>query len=162
MFEQECKLYAFNLGYLKRILDTVDDERLQDPLGADSNPPLWILGHLACATDYAAGQLGLPRACPKAWHQAFKPGSSSKVDLDPRPSKVELLAAIEAGHARVAAAAVDADPEAMAKPHGLAILEGTPLKTIGDLVAHLMSTHEAGHIGQLALWRRAKGAAHLF
>ena len=31
------------------------------------------------------------------------------------------------------------------------------LTTVGELVAHLMTTHPAFHLGQLSTWRRANG-----
>jgi hypothetical protein len=46
----------------------------------------------------------------------------------------------------------------MSEPHTLELrfLKG-PLPTVGDLLAHLMTTHEAAHLGQLSAWRRLLG-----
>ena len=36
------------------------------------------------------------------------------------------------------------------------------LPTVGDLLAHLLTTHSAYHLGQLSTWRRAAGLPEVF
>lgn len=157
MFEQQCLLYQFNLFALESmVMDISEDELKQQPVPG-TNPPIWILGHLAVATDYACKTLGLPAACPKAWHLDFGPGSTPLQMHDPVPTKEELMAAIRAGHQRVSEAAKKATPEQLAGPHNVKLLAGTPIETLGDILSHLMNTHEAMHIGQLSMWRRMTG-----
>ncbi len=158
MFERECTLYAFTMGYARLLSEDIDDARFAEQPAPGLNHPAWVLGHLAICTDYAAGLLGLPAACPKPWAQLFGPGSTPRPDRSIYPAKVDLLNVLEKGHERVTKAARNADPESIAQPHTLeiAFLKG-PLPTVGDLLAHLMTTHEAAHLGQLSTWRRILG-----
>lgn len=157
MLEQQCRLYGFNLFVLDKMTADITDSEMTHQPAPNTNPPIWILGHLAIATDYASKTLGVATACPKAWHVDFGPGSTPLKMHDPVPTKDELMAAIHAGHERVSAAALTATAEQLAGPHAVAILSGTPLETNGDLITHLMNTHEAMHIGQLSMWRRLTG-----
>lgn len=157
MFEQQLVLYRFMLGYCQQLSADIEESKMTHQPSPGLKPPIWILTHLAISTDYAARCLGLPAACPKEWHRAFGPGSQNLPDLQPLPTKKELLDAIEAGHARVSEAAQNASPEKMAEPNPIELLKDTPLKTVGDLVCHLLSTHEAFHLGQLSAWRREAG-----
>jgi hypothetical protein len=157
-FERETTLARFVAGYARLLVADLDDAALADPIAPGANHPAWILGHLAIATDYARQQLGLPAACPEAWHRRFGPGSTPEPDRALYPPKAELLAALEAGIAGVLDALPGADPAAMAAPHGVPIAflrDAVP--TRADLLAHLLTTHPAVHLGQLSLWRRARG-----
>ncbi|MBL9123651.1 MAG: DinB family protein [Planctomycetaceae bacterium] len=157
MLEQQCRLYRFNLAVLETMTADITDDELTHQPAPGTNPPIWILGHLAVATDYASKTLGIPTACPKAWHVDFGPGSTPLKMHDPAPTKDQLLEAIRNGHARVTAATANVTPELLAAPHPVALLKGTPIETVGDLLTHLMNTHEAMHIGQLSMWRRLTG-----
>ena len=157
MFERELTLYKFQLNYLRLLaVDLTDADMTATPF-AGANPPVWILGHLAVATDYAARMLGLETACPRAWHKLFPPGSKPADLQPPLPTKAELVAAIENGHRRVSEAAPMASADAMNKPHEVELLKPTNLKTVGDVLAHLMTTHVAFHIAQLSACRRKAG-----
>jgi uncharacterized damage-inducible protein DinB len=141
----------------------IKQEEMDVQPSADVNPPAWILGHLAICTDFALSLLGLPMRLPKNWHEEFGPGSSPKAQQPPYPSREELLTALAAGHAAVVAALPSVDAKTLAAPNPLAMpfLKKT-LPTKGDLLAHLLSTHEAAHLGHLSNWRRQMGRAPLF
>jgi len=158
MFERERKLYEFMLGYCKMLAKDIDDAKMATSPGPGVNHPAWILTHLALATDYAARQLGEPAKCPKDWHQKCGPGSKLLSDRSAYASKQELMAALEAGHARVSEAVAKASDELLRKPHTVEfdIIKRT-LPTVGDLVAHLMTTHVGIHAGQLSMWWRMMG-----
>ncbi len=162
MFEIETKLYAFALGYAQRQAAEIEESKLNHQPFPGANTPLWILGHLAVCTDYAARVLGGSLECPKDWHRSF--GMKSKpADLKPPyPAKADLLQSLASGHERVTALALKADPAALAAPHGVDVLANTPIKTLADALAHLMTTHELLHLGQLSAWRRAMGFDPLF
>ncbi len=49
----------------------------------------------------------------------------------------------------------------MSQPHPVELLKSTNLKTLGDLGAHLMATHESFHVAQLSACRRHKGKGPL-
>jgi hypothetical protein len=158
MFDRERKLYDIMLGLCKMLTNDVDDSKLADLPAAGVNHPAWILTHLAICTDYAARLLGEPAQCPKEWHQRCGPGSSVTSERSFYASKHDLVTALEAGQARVSAAAARATDEVLLRPHGsqFAFVKNT-FPTVGDLVAHLMTTHTGFHLGQLSMWRRMMG-----
>jgi hypothetical protein len=159
VFQRELTLYKFNLNYLRLLAADLDEADMGASPFPGANPPVWILGHLAVATDYAGRLLGLETACPRAWHKQFAPGSQPADVKEPYPLKAELVAAIENGHRRVAEAAAVATDEAMNQPHAVELLKPTVLKTNGDVLAHLMCTHAAFHTAQLSACRRKAGKA---
>jgi hypothetical protein len=157
VFERELTLYKFNLNYLRLLAAELDDANLGKPAFPGGNPPVWILGHLAVATDYAGKLLGLRPQCPREWHTQFAPGTKPADVVTPYPTKGDLLGSIEAGHRRVSEAVPGASSEAMSQPHNVELLKPTVLGTFGDVLAHLMTTHEAFHISQLSACRRSCG-----
>ena len=163
MFDRESNLHALMLAYLRMLVADIDEARLDVEPCPGGNPPRWILGHLAVVGDGAGRLLGLRLSLPASWHRDFGPGSKPG-QADPVPSKQELMRAIESGHARVTEAARSARPEDMDQPHGveMAILKDSPVRTRADLLAHLMTTHVAAHLGQLSAWRRQMGLPALF
>jgi len=162
MFEREMRLNGLMHGYLKRLLDDVDDAQLVVPVAEGGNPPAWILAHMVVANDYALRALGDARVAPGEWHKRFGPGMSPKADQSPLPTKAELVEKLEDGRKRLIAAAAKADGARMNEPQTFELFKGTPIETIGDVVAHLMTTHVAGHLGQLSAWRRMHGKPPLF
>ena len=155
MFEHERTLYKFVLNYSRMLTADIDDARLADQPVPAANHPAWVLGHLAICTDYAAQLLGLPKKCPVEWHSLFGPGSKPTADRSTYPSKVDLLKTMADGHERVSAGTVNADPTAMEKPQSIIFQQHFP--TVGDMIAHLMTTHPCAHLGQLSAWRRLYG-----
>ncbi|MGF1580860.1 MAG: DinB family protein [Gemmataceae bacterium] len=158
MFERELKIYALMLDYLQRLVADLDDEQIAKQPSPGINTPLWILGHLAISTDFAAQMLGGGSRCPKEWIEQYGPKSKPVSDQQPRPTKAELVAAIEAGHHMVTELAKSANEEAMRQPHPLQIgVLQDFCPTVGDLVSHLLTSHPGIHSGQLSAWRRQMG-----
>lgn len=155
ILQRELKLYQFMLDYCRLLTDDITEEQLTLQPAAGAHHPAWILGHLAIACDYAALCLGGSWACPREWHELFGPGSQVQSDRSVYPSKAELLTAIEAGHARVAQAAENATEAQLSQPREGFLADKLPL--VGDMLAHLMTTHAAIHLGQLSMWRRIHG-----
>jgi hypothetical protein len=155
MFDRERTLYTFVLNYCRMLTSDIEDARMSDQPVPAANHPAWILGHLAICTDYAANMVGLPRTRPDAWHKLYGPGSKPESDRAKYPSKSELLAALADGHGRVSAGVINADAAAMAQPQTVIFQQHFP--TVGDLLAHLMTTHPCAHLGQLSAWRRFHG-----
>jgi hypothetical protein len=158
MFERERKLYDLMLGLCKLQIKDIDDAKLAHLPTPGVNHPAWILTHLAICTDYAAQLLGEQPRCPKEWHQKCGPGSTLTTERSFYASKNELMAALEEGQARVSAAAANATEETLRKPHNvpLAFVRNN-FATVGDLTAHLMTSHTGFHLGQLSIWRRMMG-----
>lgn len=158
MFQYEIRLYAFILDYCRLLVDDIAEADMAHQPLPKVNPPVWILGHLAISTDYAAMLLGLSKDCPEEWHRRFGPGSTPPRSDEPRPSKDKLMLAITNGHERVSHGVEKVTSARLAERHpvDLAFLRDS-LPTVGDLLAHLLTTHPAAHLGQLSAWRRACG-----
>ncbi len=163
MFERQLTVYAFLLNYARRLVADIDDARFADQSSPEVNHPAWLLGHLAISTDLAALLLKKRTACPKAWHKLFGPGTAALPDRSLYPAKEELVRALEDGHSRVIEAIGKADPGSLAEPHALPIDDfATSLPTKADFLTHLLTSHEAGHLGHLSNWRRQMGMPYLF
>ena len=156
-------LYAFTLESCERLMDDISQEEMEHQPAEGVNTPAWILGHLAICTDFALGLLGKPKRLPDSWHEEFGPGTSPQSKKRQYPSREELLTALREGHEAVVAALPAVDSKALAGPNPLAMpfLQRT-LPTAGDLLAHLLSTHEAAHLGHLSNWRRQTGRGPLY
>ncbi len=162
MFEQESKLFASMINYLKAVVADISDANLTKAVPGAVNPPAYILGHLAICNDFTLKLLGQPPVCPPEWSEPFAPGNNpAKMKIE-YPSKEELMGMIQKGHEHISAAVKKASPEAMSQPKTLASLAASTLTNVGDLVALLMTTHFALHVGQLSLMRRQLGNAPLF
>lgn len=158
MFQRESRLYTFMHSYCHSLADGIPEDQMTTQPAANVNHPAWILGHLAVATDYALQCLGEPGVCPREWHTTFAPGSKPLADRAAYPSRAELLTVLDAGYARVIEAARNPDLQRMQQSHTVPfdfLKQYVP--TVGDLLAHLMTTHLAAHLGQLSMWRRLMG-----
>ncbi len=159
MLDSERKLYSVMLGYARLLTKEIDEAQMDVQPCAGMNTPRWVLGHLSLCTDYALQLLGKPTRLPAEWHQRFGPGSSvPKAGEAGVPKKQELLEALAAGHAAASAASESVTAEQLAPKHPVEIKFVKELfPTVGELVAHLFTTHEAIHLGQLSAWRRSMG-----
>ncbi len=162
MFESMISLNAFNREYLKWMLDGIPDKELDSTFGEGSHSARWILVHLAIAVDYGFKQLDMPTAASKIWHKAYGPGSKPASNAEIRPIKEKLLAFIDEQYLKLCEAALKADVAKLNVPHAVQLLESTPIKTKGDLVGHILTTHFSVHLGQLSSWRRMVGLPPLF
>jgi hypothetical protein len=161
MYHRELTIYRFLTNYEQQVLADITEEQFKTPAFPGSNPPSWIVGHLAIAADFALMLLGKPTLCPKTWMVMFGPGSDPLKHLDKHPSKSELVAALDAGHAAVLSALPEANVEELKKPSPFQPLI-KHLPTAGELLAHLLTSHESGHLSQLSACRRAGGHNPLF
>jgi len=162
MNEYFRKLYAFNHGYCQQLLEDIgEDEMLIQP-AAGVNSPAWLLGHLALCTDFALGILGQEKRLPRPWMVDFGPKSSPTPGKRPFPGKPELWQAYSTGHDAVEQATRgEIAPEMLSAANPVDFLQSV-LPTAGDLLAHLMTTHESSHLGHLSNWRRQMGRGPLF
>jgi hypothetical protein len=85
-----------------------------------------------------------------------------KDDTAPLPTKAELVQTIEAGRRKIVEAIAKVDPARMEQPQNSDFFKDSPVKTVGDVVAHLLTTHFAYHLGQISAWRRVEGKPFLF
>lgn len=163
MFDRECKVYAFLREYGLSLAADVDESQFAESPSPGINPPAWLFGHLVVAGELGVSLLGQSSELAESWRNDFGPGSTPRNDRASYPSRAELLSAYEATHARLDQAARAADPARLERRHPLkmALLQ-KHLPTIGDLVAHLLTSHEASHLGHLSNWRRQMGMPYLF
>ncbi len=157
MFEREVRVNGLMYGLLQKLLSDVDETRFQRPLMEGGNSPAWILSHLAVVNDYALKNFGEQRIAPAEWHKRFRPGASPKDDSGPLPTKAEVLETLDMGRKRIYEAAAKVDPEKMEQPQTSDFFKDSPVKTMGDVLTHLLTTHFAFHIGQISAWRRLEG-----
>jgi hypothetical protein len=142
-------------GYMHLLVDSIPEEQMTRQPAPGLNSPAWVVGHLAIAYDFGSHFLGVKRAAPKEWGPLFGPGSSPAAAVS-WPSKAELLSTADNARRGLCAALEAAAPEKLAEPHTF-----EPMKqaapTIGDFVAHLLTTHACSHLGQISAWRRIQG-----
>ncbi|MEX2170010.1 MAG: DinB family protein [Pirellulales bacterium] len=163
MSTQLTTLYRFTLASCEALMADIPQEQMEHQPSPAVNPPAWILGHLAICTDFALDLMGQPKRLPEEWHAEFRPGSKPLSEQHSYPDREELLIALREGHEAVVAALLQVTPEQLAAPNPLPMkfLQRT-LPTVGDLLAHLVTTHEAAHLGHLSNWRRQMGKPPLF
>lgn len=156
--ERELRLYDFLFGYAQRLTADLPDARFCEQPAEGVNHPAWLLGHLCISNDYVLGLLGKNPQCNGEWHDQFGAGSRPGAVREDFPSKEALWNRFRDGSAAVKLVAAEASPAVLARPNPLEVdgpQQGLP--TLGDLVAHLMTTHLALHLGQLSAWRRMTG-----
>lgn len=161
MFARERTLNNLMRHFAKSLVKDVDDADMARQPFEGANHPAWILGHIIVSTDGVLKLLGHKPTAPPEWQPLFGRGSTVSSDRAAYPSKEKLLAALEIVFDRATAAAVEASADQVAGPHHVELLQrGLPTK--GDLIAMLLTTHVAQHLGQLSAWRRALGKPAMF
>ncbi len=160
MFETESMLNGLLVEQFTMLVKDIPADRIYEPGPGNGHPPVWVLGHLALCAEFGQNHCGGSLTHPE-WMEAFGPGSSDQMEDTGQFSKDELVAGVVEGYPLFAELARNADSETLSKPHGVPLLEATPLNTVGDLVSHLLTSHFAFHLAQLSGWRRAAGHAPL-
>jgi len=161
MYQREALLNQFFIGYVEQIAAEVTDQNLNSCPGGSGHTPLWILGHLAICGELGIKMLG-GQIEHRQWLQPFGPGSEDKFESSSDYSRDEFLACIQSSYPKMIEMANSADEATLSQPHGLELLDGTLLKTVEDLIVHLLTTHVAFHTAQLSAWRQASGHRYLF
>lgn len=161
MFETETTLNQFLLQGFEKVVADIPADRINERPPGNGHPPLWVLGHLAICVEMGHTLLG-EELTHKNWAIAFGPGSSDDVKNPEKYSRDEFVDAIVNGYPKLCAAAKQGSADSLAEPHGLDLLANTAIKTRGDLLAHLLTTHLSFHLAQLSGWRRAAGHGPLF
>ncbi len=151
----------FNLHLLKRLMADWPESELDWQPQEELHSARWLLTHLAIAVDYGLMQFDLAGCCPAEWHQAYGPGSQPG-SAENRPSVSELMTVIDESYAKLRSLVPQLDTAPLRETHKVPLLANTPLKTRGDLAAHILSTHFAFHVGQLSMLRRMLGRPPLF
>ncbi len=161
MFEREITLNQFLMDGLNDVLADVPAARIFERPPGNGHPPVWVMGHLAICSELGQSFLG-GAVSHSDWLPAFGPGSSDSIESNEAYSKEDLIESIHRGYSTLCELAVAADHTAMLASHGISLLEGSKIVTVGDLIAHLLTSHFAFHLAQLSAWRRAAGHGPLF
>lgn len=157
MFEIAKTHFAQNLAYANRLVaDLSEDQFVAQPVAnCTLNHPAFVIGHLAWVCDVGATLLGLPAVVPPAWKDIFSMTAKPIPNRDAYSSNAELVKAFEDAHTRLTKAVFEAKPE---------LLNDQPperfrsrFQSIGEVILHMLTNHEAVHLGQLSAWRRAMG-----
>ena len=156
MIETILRLAEDNLTYVEALVSDIEDSQMAQQPGGLVNHPAWTLGHLVVSQDFALQLLEAPSAADPSWVRLFGSGGTPTDDRLNFPAKTELLTALRMEHDKVANAFRENFERRASATNPFAPLVPR-FPTIGDLVMHLMTTHEASHLGQLSAWRRAQG-----
>ena len=161
MFEAECNINRFLLGFARMLAAEIPEERWAEQPMPGVNHPAWIFGHLAYSADGAVGALGGQKTLTVEWIRRYGAGSKVSAVRADYPSKDELLRILEGRFDEARQLAAAARPEQVALPNPNARLkEGLP--TVRDAVAFLLTGHLGVHLGQLSAWRRMIGLSPMF
>jgi len=160
VFDTEVTLFRFLKNAFDATVADIPDDRIFERAPGGGHPPAWILGHLAICGELGEKLCGGDLQHPR-WLVLFGPGSSDDITTGDY-SVGEFSQMITDSYERFIGLAQQADAAHLSLPHGVELLDGSPVATIHDLVAHLLSTHFSFHLAQLSGWRRAAGHPHLF
>lgn len=151
----ECRLNVWMLSFIRSLIEDLSDEQIYMRIGT-TNPPQWILGHLAAEADKALTTLGERQILPDDWHRSYLQGSSPDAVLIRRHAKHELWQASETVYAVLRTAVLALPAEQLQEPsHSNFLREHLP--TRADWLGHILTTHVAMHAGQIQYWRRLQG-----
>ncbi len=161
MLQEAMHVNQFLVGYGRRLLNEIPDERMTEQPLPGVNHPAWILGHLALTADGVGEMFGGKRTLPAAWSTLFGQASQPSSVRSGYPSQSDLLRAFEECHHRLRERAAAAGPELLAQPtpHPRA-REAFP--TLKELAAFILTGHIGVHLGQLSSWRRMIGLPPMF
>lgn len=159
--ETVMQSYRFGVGFLKQLVEGIDEDKLTHQPEAGMNPPLWIVGHLVDTMTFVAQLAGASYKSPEGYGVLFGIKSKPVDDAGKYPAKAELLAELDK--------AVEAIGPGLASIKAEALRAQTPdegfrqmMPTVGDGLTFLLTGHVWLHLGQLSAWRRACGMPPLF
>lgn len=157
MLQLAAPLFEQNLAYARRLISDLGEEQMaaQPVPGVVMNHAAFVIGHLAFVCDFGATLLGEPAMIDPGLSELFSRTAKPLSDRSVYPSKADLLTSYEKAHARLVSIALAAKPE---------VLQGLPperfrdrFPTLAHVTLHMLTNHQAVHLGQLSAWRRAGG-----
>jgi hypothetical protein len=162
MLNREVAINQFQLGVFSKIVSDLTEESLFTPGNGHGHPPAWILGHLAISAEMGQKLMGGEIQHPE-WIPVFGAGSSGKVEPGNGLSLALLKQSLMDGYAKVQQMALDPTVEPiLGRKHGVALFANSPIRTVEDAVAILLTNHFGFHMAQLSSCRRDAGYAALF
>lgn len=161
MFESAVAVNEWQLRQFDNIIKDLSDDALFEPAAGHGHPPVWILGHLSIVGEQGQRMLGGTIAHIE-WMRRFGPGSSDKIAADASLTRDLFRSLVPETYRKLGAMAKEAPSEIVTRAHGVELFAGSSLKTVGDLVTLLLTSHFSFHLGQLSSCRRASGHGPLF
>lgn len=161
MFENEIAVNELMLNWFNKVAKEIPDDLLFHPSAGHGHPPVWIMGHLTIVGEMGQRTLGGTIVHPE-WLRLFGPGSSDIVPQSETMTKTALVSAVTESYNQLRTLASGTDAEKMARPHTVAMLDGSPIKTVGQCVSHVLTSHFSFHLAQLSCCRRTAGFGPLF
>lgn len=144
-------IFHANTQLFEKTVQGLSDEKWLAQPGPDSNPLLWIAGHVVVHRALVPRIVGMEWSAP--WEKLFARGAK-RVDLEKYPAPAEILRAWNEVSAKLSPAFDQMTPELLGRPkfEGALSLDGT----VGGTVS-VLSLHEAYHIGQMGYLRKWLG-----
>jgi hypothetical protein len=161
MFESEIAVNENLLLQFGKIVTDISEESLFKPSVGHGHSPVWLLGHLAIVGEAGQRMLG-GKISHIEWLRLFGPGSVDNIPFDPALTKSLLISAVTENYQLLRSLALVTEEANVTRPHGVSVLEGTPIVTVKHCITHLLTSHFAFHLAQLSSCRRAAGFPALF
>ena len=130
-------------------------DQFDQPRG-ESNSVKWIAGHLAWSVDAGLHLLGQPAEHFEGMMATYGAGSPGGAVGDDGRTQAELVDQFRTRGDQLRSAVIAAEPEQFTAPNETPFL-AEALPTVGDLLAHVYTTHIALHLGQVSQIRREMG-----
>ncbi len=162
MFTYQLTQYAFQGQLLQTLMRDIDDVDLARQPSPGMNHPAWIVGHLTLVSELSLMQHGHMLLTPEEERPLYRPGSEPQPDRSIYPAKSVLVERFVAVHEQMLQTVPRISADFLSQPHGLPMEALKALPTQGHLLSHVLTTHEALHLGQLSALRRAMGFKPLF
>jgi hypothetical protein len=156
MLSREVAINEYQLGMFDKIVMDIADDSLFLPAAGHGHPPVWILGHLAICAELGQRHLGGVLQHPE-WVPLFCTGSSDAVEPGAALDVSNLSRAVTDGYRELQSLASSQSDEFLLREHGVASLSGTPIQTVADAIATLLTNHFGFHLSQLSSCRRSAG-----
>jgi uncharacterized damage-inducible protein DinB len=145
--------YQFQRLYLTLLIEDIPEEKLTFQPAGIPNHPAWQLGHLTVVQDRLVQILGGKSDIDPDWEKRFGRGSTPAAAV-PHPTRSDFLGVLDQRRAETVRRFSALTQEDLAKPP--TIPNVNPMfTTMAMFLTFVMMSHESGHLGQLAVWRRA-------
>ena len=146
---------AYGLDFLRdQVADVASDDLVAQPNGFP-NHPAWVIGHLTFTFQMLGGTIGLAAWLPDGFASTFGPGSVPVGDANLYPPKTDALATLRDGQTRISAAVERIDAVRLAEPFPVEAYRDV-FPTIRHALTQVLVGHTAYHVGQVAIWRKAR------
>jgi uncharacterized damage-inducible protein DinB len=148
--------YEFQRHYLNLLVEDIPEEKMSVQPGGIVNHPAWQLGHLTVTQDRLAQMLGGKSKLDPDWEKRYGMGSTPSAQGSANPTRADFLSILDSQRKEYVRQFNQLSGEDLAKPPSI---PGVPpfFTSLGMFLVFIMMSHESGHLGQIASWRRAMG-----